>query len=109
LSNAPCPSEARRSRQSALGVRASCPHGFVATTLLATDSPLIPTRRDYSGEAAIPKRGHQEGTLAPPRRQGRFVIDLSAWCIQPWCYPGDLETAWDFHRSVLSAFVSRRR
>jgi hypothetical protein len=42
----------------------------------------------YSGEAAIPKRPHQEGTAAPPPSQDRFVMDLSAWCIQepvgPW-------------------------
>ena len=82
LSRVPCPSEARKSRPSALGVRANCPHGFAVTGLLTTDSPLIPMLRDYSGEAAIPKRGHQEGTLAPPRGQGRFVLDLSAWCIQ---------------------------
>jgi len=61
-------------------VRANCPHGFVATTLLTTDSPLT-AHGGYSGEAAIPKRGHQEGTLAPPHSQDRFVIDLSAWCI----------------------------
>src|SRR5713226_894175 len=50
LSHAPCPSEARRSRRSALGVRASCPHGFVATTLLTTDSPLTRQRRATPGK-----------------------------------------------------------
>jgi len=62
-------------------VRANCPHGFIVLIPLTTDPPLTATG-GYSGEAAIPKRGHQEGTLAPPRSQDRFVIDLSAWCIQ---------------------------
>jgi len=75
------PEGARKSRLSALGVRANCPHGFAATILLTTDSPLT-TAGGYSGEAAIPKRGHQEGTLAPPPSQSRFVLDLSAWYIQ---------------------------
>jgi hypothetical protein len=43
---------------------------------IATDSPLIPACRDYSGEAAIPERPHQEGTDTPPRNQDRFVVDL---------------------------------
>ena len=43
--------------------------------------------------------------MPPPRSQDRFAVDLSAWCIQGLCP----ETAWDFHRSVLSAIVNRRR
>ena len=49
---------------------------------MATDSPLTPLGRRYSGEAAIPERPHQEGTIAPPRSQGRFVVDLWAWSIR---------------------------
>src|SRR4029077_9074960 len=49
LSKRPLPGEAGRAVGSALGVRASYPHGFAATILLTTDSPLIPTRRDYCG------------------------------------------------------------
>ncbi len=81
-------------------------------TCLPPDPPLTVTRLTpcggYSGEAAIPKRPHQEGTVVPPPSQSRFVIDLWAWCIQgePRRYqPG---TAWDFHRSVSSAIVNRR-
>ena len=65
---------------------ANCPHGGARASLLATDSPLTAAwyapRGSYSGEAAIPKRPHQEGTVAPPRSQSRFVVDLSVWCIQ---------------------------
>jgi hypothetical protein len=43
---------------------------------IATDSPLIPLSRDYSGEAAIPEWPHLEGTDTPPRCQDRFVVDL---------------------------------
>jgi hypothetical protein len=49
---------------------------------MATDSPLTPLGRRYSGEAAIPERPRQEGTSAPPRSQGRFVVDLWAWSIR---------------------------
>jgi hypothetical protein len=56
--------------------RANCPHGFVATSPFTTDSPL--TLAGYSGEAAIPERPHQEGTIAPPRKPSRFVVDLWA-------------------------------
>ena len=63
---------------------ANCPHGGARASLLATDSPLTAPwpmpRCSYSGEAAIPKRPHQEGTVAPPRSQSRFVVDLWAWC-----------------------------
>ena len=49
-----------------------------APARIATDSPLIPANRDYSGEAAIPECPHQEGTVTPLRNQDRFVVDLSA-------------------------------
>jgi hypothetical protein len=49
-----------------------------APARIATDSPLIPASRDYSGEAAIPEWPHQEGTDTPLRNQDRFVVDLSA-------------------------------
>ena len=51
---------------------------FDAPARIATDSPLIPANRDYSGEAAIPECPHQEGTDTPLRKQDRFVVDLSA-------------------------------
>jgi len=51
---------------------------FDVPVRIATDSPLIPAGRDYSGEAAIPKRPHLEGTAAPLHGQDRFVVDLSA-------------------------------
>jgi len=47
-----------------------------ALARIATDSPLIPACRDYSGEAAIPECPHLEGTGMPPRRQNPFVVDL---------------------------------
>jgi len=55
---------------------------------MTTDPPLTPGRRwddagrRYSGEAAIPERPHQEGTIAPPRSQSRFAVDLWAWSIR---------------------------
>jgi hypothetical protein len=49
---------------------------IVVPVRIATDSPLIPVMRDYSGEAAIPEWPHLEGTDTPPRRQDRFVVDL---------------------------------
>jgi len=55
---------------------------FDAPARIATDSPLIPACRDYSGEAAIPKCPHQEGTGTPPRRQDHFVVDLSACVVR---------------------------
>lgn len=67
---------------------ANFPHGFADAVRMTTDSPLTPERRwggagrRYSGEAAIPKRPHQEGTIAPPHSQRRFVIDLWAWSIR---------------------------
>jgi hypothetical protein len=51
---------------------------FAVVVRIATDSPLIPGDRDYSGEAAIPECRRQEGTDTPPRHQGRFVVDLWA-------------------------------
>jgi hypothetical protein len=45
---------------------------------IATDSPLIPANRDYSGEAAIPECPHLEGTGTPLHDQNRFVVDLWA-------------------------------
>lgn len=77
---------------------------FDAAARIATDSPLTSVARGYSGEAAIPESSHLESTSSPPRRQGRFVVDLWAWVVR-----GELGTAWDFHRSVLSAIVNRRR
>jgi hypothetical protein len=50
------------------------------TTPFTMVSPL--TLAGYSGEAAIPERPHQEGTIAPPRKQGRFVMDLWACLIR---------------------------
>jgi hypothetical protein len=49
---------------------------YDAPERIATDSPLIPASRDYSGEAAIPERPHLEGTGTPLRRQDLFVVDL---------------------------------
>src|SRR5580658_8583275 len=80
--------------------RANCPHGLVVTVPMTTDSPL--TLAGYSGEAAIPKRPHQEGTSVPPRKP-----TLSPWAYGPglsWRKPG---TTWDFHRSVLLTVVNR--
>jgi hypothetical protein len=53
-----------------------------APARIATDPPLIPASRDYSGEAAIPEYPHLEGTGTPPRRQDRFVVDLSACVVR---------------------------
>ena len=51
---------------------------FAVVVRIATDSPLIPANRDYSGEAAIPECPHLEGTGTPLHDQNRFVVDLWA-------------------------------
>ena len=78
----------RAERSSCRPVGANCPHGFGGAVRMTTDPPLTPGRRwddagrRYSGEAAIPERPHQEGTIAPPRSQSRFAVDLWAWSIR---------------------------
>jgi hypothetical protein len=55
---------------------------FAAPARIATDSPLTSVVRGYSGEAAIPENSHLECTSSPPRRQGRFVVDLWACVVR---------------------------
>ena len=53
---------------------------------MTTVPPL--TLAGYYGEAAIPERPHQEGTIVPPREQSRFVMDLWACVIQAEAWNG---------------------
>src|SRR6266700_2593234 len=53
---------------------ANCPHGFVTPKRIATVPPFACA--GYSGEAAIPKCPHQEGTGTPPRNQNHFAVGL---------------------------------
>ncbi len=95
--------EARKSRLSALGVRANRPHDFVATILLTTDSPLTTARWLLRGSCHPQARapGEHARAAAWPEPFRHRLIGLE--------YPGRPGTAWDFHRSVSSAIVSRRR
>jgi hypothetical protein len=55
---------------------------FDAPARIATDSPLTLVARGYSGEAAIPESSHLESASSPPRRPGRFVVDLWACVVR---------------------------
>ena len=44
--------------------------------------PFDRLRTATPGKLPSPSEGTRRGTLAPPHSQDRFVIDLSAWCIQ---------------------------
>jgi hypothetical protein len=76
------PEGARTCRRSARGWRANCPRGIAWAALLATDSPLTAWAAATPGKLPSPSEGTRRGTLAPPRSQGRFVMDLWAWCIR---------------------------
>ena len=81
---------------------ANCSHGPPFRRLLLTVLPFI-VQDDYSGRAAIPK-AEASGATSPRHRVDRpFRLGL----IGRRC-PGDPGTMWDSHRSVFSAFVSRR-
>jgi hypothetical protein len=59
-------------------------------------------RLGYFGEAAIPERPGPEDPGVPRRHQPRFVVLIGLG------YPAGAGTAWDFHRSMSSAVVTRR-
>ena len=88
LSGALPPEGAQAGLGAVPATRSNCPHGFVTTTLLATDSPLTAWAAATAGKLPSPSEGTRRGTLAPPRRQSRFVLDLSAWCIQAGAWNG---------------------
>jgi hypothetical protein len=67
----PLAREARIGRLSALGVRANCPHGFVATLLLTTDSPLTARKRLLRGSCHPQARA--PGGARSRRRVARTV------------------------------------
>jgi hypothetical protein len=88
-------------------VRANCPHGFAATNLLTTGPPFAVAgfrRRQLLRGSCHPQAtapGEHDRAAASPRPVRLGLIGL--------VYPGDPGTAWDFHRSALSALVTRRR
>ena len=80
--------------------RANYPHGPSSSSSLAHGSSFH--RPGYSGAAVIPKAravGPVPRTAASPAPFGILIGRA---------YPGCPETAWDSHRSVRSAIVSRR-
>ena len=71
---------------------------------LSTNGSLFHREGGYSERAAIPEEGEAEGLLSPVRYR----------VISPEAYRRDLpcpraRTPWDFHRSIPSAVMSRRR
>lgn len=101
--------------------RANCPHGFEATLRLFTVPPFagVPHVAVVTRPATLEELPSPNARVRRTRPRRRVSRAVSPWTYQPalsW-RPGRWRTeamgkpgtAWDFHRSVKSAFVIRRR
>jgi hypothetical protein len=79
---------------------ANCPHGSTAAFSLTHGCSF--RSQSYSGAAAIP----EAAAVGDDRRTAALPDPFALLMGQ--AYPGGPGTAWDFHRSVWTAIVSRR-
>jgi len=80
--------------------QANCPHGSTNSSSLTHGCSFHP--QATLEQLPSPKRPSLGTLAAPPRRQ------TGSRCLLVWLTLVGAETAWDFHRSVWSAIVSRR-
>ena len=81
-------------------LQANCPHGSAASSSLTHGCSFRSLAT--AEQLPSPKRPPVGPTAAPPRCQ---TLSLCLWV---WVALVEPETAWDFHRSVWTAIVSRR-